>query len=121
MLKKAITFTLAMAVFATAFHAWLISSESLMGFSFLWMYLLLTVLTLGLYILVSNIHKKSPNKAGLSFLVGSTIKMLVALSFIIPFVLGGGPESKLFVVHFIIPYFVFLIVELFWVFRILRS
>ncbi len=121
MLKKAIIYTLAMAIFGVAFHGWIISSENDMTYTFLWTYLLLSLLTTGLYLLIDNIKRKSPNKAGLAFLVGSTIKMLVALSFIIPFVLGGGPEGRLFVVHFIIPYFVFLIVELYWVFKLLRS
>lgn len=120
MIKKAFISTLVIGVICAGVHAWLISDNEVLDNTFLLIYALLLVLTLGIYALLNFVKKMDPDKLGLAFIAGSPLKMLISASFLIPFILGDGDNGRTYVLHFLVPYFVFFIVELYWVMKILR-
>lgn len=124
MIRKAILSTTAFTTVAAVFHGALIYSgkgTEAPHYEYLWGYLLLFILTAGLILLVDYVKRVDDKKAGLAFLVASTVKMFIALGYLVPNIMGGGEQAYPFVINFIFPYFLFLIFELYWVFRILRA
>ncbi len=121
MLRKAIINTGVIGLLTAGVHAWFITNEDRLDFTFLLAYVLLFVLTTGIYVLLNWVKRSSPDRVGLAFIAGSPIKMLIALGFLIPFILNDGDNARLYAMHFFIPYFVFFGVELYWVMKILRK
>lgn len=121
MIKKAFLSTFVVGAIAAGIHAWIIDGSEVLDLTFILIYALLLVLTLGIYALLNFVKKMDPDKLGLAFIAGSPLKMLIAAAFLIPFILGDGENGRTYVIHFMIPYFVFFVVELYWVMRILRK
>lgn len=121
MIKKALLSTSILGGLAAGVHAWILSDSGVLDQTFLLIYALLLVLTLGIYALLNFVKKMDPNKLGLAFIAGSPMKMLIAAAFLIPFIMGDGENARTYVLHFLIPYFVFFVVELYWVLKILKK
>ncbi|KAB2810118.1 hypothetical protein [Phaeocystidibacter luteus] len=121
MLKKAIISTAVFSLLLGAAHAWIIYNEEKIGFTFLWLYALLFVLTAGLFAMLNFVKGYDERKMGLAFIAGSPMKMLISLVFLIPFILNAGDDARLYAIHFMVPYFLYFAIELYWVFKLLRS
>ncbi|NVK29068.1 MAG: hypothetical protein HWE14_13525 [Flavobacteriia bacterium] len=121
MLRKAIVSTAVFTLILGSAHAYILSNEEKIGFTFLWLYALLFVLTAGLFAMLNFVKGYDERKMGLAFIAGSPMKMLISLAFLIPFILNAGDASRLYAIHFMVPYFLFFGMELYWVFKLLRS
>lgn len=123
MLKKSILITSVFTVVLAGIHAFIIQSGNTEAphWEYMWTYPLLLVLTLGVYLFVNYVRSVDRHKAGMTYLVASTIKMFACLGFLIPNIMGRGEDGRSFVINFIIPYFLLLGFELFWTVRIIRQ
>jgi hypothetical protein len=84
-------------------------------------YGLLYLLTLGLFGLVRLAQGWDVNKAGFAFLLGSGIKMLVSLMYVFLLITNQVDQYYYLILHFMVPYFLVLIFEVFYMMRMLKS
>ena len=80
-------------------------------------YLFLWFLSGSLLIMVHLILRRDPQKGGMAYLIGSVVKMLLALVFLLPIIYGGHSLSKQLALQFLIPYGAFFLVEVLLVVR----
>lgn len=75
----------------------------------------------GLLALTIFIFKNDAAKGGMAYLVGSTIKMLLALVFLLPLIFQEHPNARAIAFNFIAAYFIFLIAEVVFALKVLRK
>ncbi|MDX5505524.1 MAG: hypothetical protein LPK46_05235 [Bacteroidota bacterium] len=80
-------------------------------------YLFLWFLSGSLLIMVHLILQRDPQRGGMAYLIGSVVKMLLALIFLLPIIYGGHPLSKQLALQFLIPYGAFFLSEVLLVVR----
>jgi hypothetical protein len=96
--------------------------EHLLTNRFFWVgQLLLFVLTIGLLGLVQFALSWDRDKLGFAFLVGSTVKMIVSLFFLVMLIYGASEGFRAVVFHFMATYFVLLVFEVVLVLRQLKK
>lgn len=122
MLKKGILSTLVFGLLTFGIHTLIMypAEGEAMDWTYAGGYLLLLLLTIGLFAMVYFVVQRDHQKAGWAFLAGSTMKMFLCLGFLAAIIVTRGEDAYSIVVQFLVAYFVFLGFELFWVLRLLR-
>jgi hypothetical protein len=96
--------------------------EHLLTNRFFWVgQLLLFVLTFGLLGLVQFALSWDRDKLGFAFLVGSTVKMIVSLFYLVMLIYGASEGFRAVVFYFMATYFVLLVFEVVLVLRQLKN
>lgn len=72
------------------------------------------------YFTVKAIHGILPDKAGLTFLALSGFKMLGAIIFLVPLIQSEVPDPIPAVLSFFAPYFIYLLIEVILVIKLLK-
>lgn len=73
-------------------------------------FLVTLVITVGLFF----VNRKVNEYTGYGFLASSALRMLVSIVFLIPLIKAGVSNPMVDVLAFMIPYFIFLVFEVFW-------
>src|SRR5690554_328641 len=73
-----------------------------------------------IYFTVKYVHGILPDKAGLAFLALSGFKMLGAIIFLVPLIKSEHPDPIPAVLSFFVPYFIYLLIEVVLVLKLLR-
>jgi len=79
------------------------------------------LMTLLIVLLVVYVKKDFPNKAGLVFLGGSFMKMMISLFFLIPLIKNKEAFNLINILVFFIPYFAYLSYETFIVLKLINE
>ncbi|MCH8555081.1 MAG: hypothetical protein LAT76_07980 [Schleiferiaceae bacterium] len=84
-------------------------------------YVFLYILTVGLFGMVTWMRTYDEKKMGMAFLVGSGLKMLLSLLFILILVYNQVPNYYGLAMQFMIPYMLFLVFEVVFVLKLLNK
>ena len=88
----------------------------------LWtIYLFNTVLVLAVYIILRYYNQTKPSEVLKFFLILTTIKMILAVVFLLPLFLNKSEHTQLEIFNFFAPYFLFLIFEIFTLNKFLQK
>lgn len=120
MVKKAILFTTIATLLMAGLHAWVIYSTD-GDWKYMYTYILLFVLSAGLFAFLGYIMKSDASKGGFAFIGGSTIQMFAFIVFMFPTLMNAGEDVKMATLHFMIPFLVYLGIEAFWAVRIISA
>lgn len=97
------------------------SLESELYYSTLAIYVFHFLATLLVYGLVLWVHQHFKNQAGFAFMGLGFIKMIAALVFLLPLLLGDMGNKFTELMAFFIPYFIFLMFETIYVVKIINQ
>lgn len=123
MIKKAILSILTATVILVAVHAGVLQviGDKEVGFDPLFSYILFTVLSIGMLVLVNYVVKADRSKGGITFIGASTFQLLLSLGYLTPMILRAGENSRPVALHFMIPFAFYLVLEAVWAVRIISK
>jgi hypothetical protein len=123
MLYKFLRSLLVIGVALFAIHYFLVEKFFPGQFFFpVWkIYAFLGIATLVTFLLVQVVHKHFPDKSGFAFMALSIVKMAAAIVFFLPLLDVQGHDLAGDVLSFFIPYFLFLLLEVIYVVRLINS
>ena len=76
-------------------------------------YVFLGVITILFVFVLEKIRLKNEQRFGQAYLISVVLKMFSSIVFLFPKILGDNQNEKLFVVHFFIAFFIYLILEVY--------
>ena len=83
------------------------------------LYIYLTLLHGIAYSLIWWVWKNAFGKTGFAFLALSLLKLMISVGVLYPYLQAGSLRAEAVVLHFIVPYFIFLLLELGATYRLL--
>jgi hypothetical protein len=75
------------------------------------MHLFLSFITFLIIFLIQKVTKVEATNFGKGFLVSVVLKMLLVIGFLWPIIFSQSPNRKIYVAHFFIIFFIYLITE----------
>lgn len=100
-------------------HYFFPSNEYVIPIYFIYIFNFLLVLIV--YTLLNYIQGQDSSKVFVYFMGATLIKMILAIVFLLPVLLSEAKNAKEEVIHFFVPYFIYLAFEVSFITRLLRE